>query len=85
MKTTVLTILAIVLFFSYCLSQTPISGGNVSGTWTLAGSPYLIQGAIMIPNDSTLRDCNKIYRTFVKKTNEREVIRKIPKIISTIE
>lgn len=34
--------------------QTTISGGTVSGTWTPAGSPYLIQGGIMIPNDSTL-------------------------------
>ncbi|MBI4649318.1 MAG: right-handed parallel beta-helix repeat-containing protein [Bacteroidia bacterium] len=34
--------------------QTPIPGGNVSGTWTLTGSPYLIQGAIMIPNGQTL-------------------------------
>ncbi|MEI6767006.1 MAG: right-handed parallel beta-helix repeat-containing protein [Bacteroidota bacterium] len=38
-------------FFS---SATNIPGGNVSGTWTLGGSPYLIQGAIMIPDGSTL-------------------------------
>jgi len=36
------------------LSQTTIPTGNVSGIWTLAGSPYLIQGSIQIPNDSTL-------------------------------
>ena len=35
-------------------AQTNIPGGNVSGTWTVAGSPYLIQASIMIPNDSTL-------------------------------
>ena len=35
-------------------SQTSIPGGNVYGTWTLAGSPYLVQASIMIPNDSTL-------------------------------
>ena len=35
-------------------SQTSIPGGNVYGTWTLAGSPYLVQGSIMIPDDSTL-------------------------------
>ena len=35
-------------------AQTPVPGGNVSGTWALTGSPYLIQGAIIIPNDSTL-------------------------------
>ena len=35
-------------------SQTSIPAGSVSGTWTLAGSPYLIQGTIQIANDSTL-------------------------------
>jgi len=35
-------------------AQTVVPGGNVFGTWTLAGSPYLIQGSIQIPNDSTL-------------------------------
>ena len=35
-------------------AQTTVPGGYVYGTWTLAGSPYLIQGSIMVPNDSTL-------------------------------
>jgi hypothetical protein len=35
-------------------AQTAIVAGNVSGNWTLAGSPYLIQGNIIVPNDSTL-------------------------------
>ena len=35
-------------------SQTSIAAGNVSGNWTLVGSPYLIQGHIIIPTDSTL-------------------------------
>ena len=35
-------------------SQTIIPGGYVSGTWTAAGSPYLIQGNITIHTDSTL-------------------------------
>lgn len=34
--------------------QTIIPGGTVSGTWQTSGSPYLVQGTIMIPNDSTL-------------------------------
>lgn len=34
--------------------QTFVPGGAVSGTWTLSGSPYFIQGAILIPNDSIL-------------------------------
>lgn len=36
------------------LAQTTIPGGNVSGTWTAAGSPYLVQGNIAIHTDSTL-------------------------------
>ncbi|MFN8115377.1 MAG: right-handed parallel beta-helix repeat-containing protein [Bacteroidia bacterium] len=35
-------------------SQTVVSGGVVSGTWTKVNSPYLIQGAIMIANGTTL-------------------------------
>ena len=35
-------------------AQTNIPGGIVNGNWTISGSPYLIQGAIMIPNGSTL-------------------------------
>lgn len=41
--------------WSYTLvAQTNVPGGNVSGTWTLAGSPYNIQGSIQIQNASTL-------------------------------
>lgn len=47
-----LTIL--VLLFNVGYAQTPINGGTVSGTWTQAGSPYLINGSIMVPNGSTL-------------------------------
>lgn len=35
-------------------SQTIVPGGAVSGNWPVSGSPYLIQGAIMVANDSTL-------------------------------
>jgi hypothetical protein len=35
-------------------AQTIVPGGNVSGTWTAAGSPYLVQGNITIQADSTL-------------------------------
>jgi hypothetical protein len=36
------------------ISQTTIAGGSVYGNWTLAGSPYIINGSIQVPNDSTL-------------------------------
>jgi type IX secretion system substrate protein/parallel beta helix pectate lyase-like protein len=45
------------LALAFCLNgkaQTTIPGGYVYGTWTLAGSPYLIQGSLEVPNDSTL-------------------------------
>ncbi len=35
-------------------AQTIIPPGDVSGTWTLGGSPYLINGEITIPNGLTL-------------------------------
>jgi hypothetical protein len=36
------------------LGQTSIPAGNVSGVWTISGSPYNIQGNIQIPNGATL-------------------------------
>ncbi len=35
-------------------AETIIPGGNVSGIWNAAGSPYLIQGNITIPDHETL-------------------------------
>ena len=35
-------------------AQTHIPGGDVSGTWTIDGSPYIIDGHISVPIDSTL-------------------------------
>ncbi|MBL7086624.1 MAG: right-handed parallel beta-helix repeat-containing protein [Candidatus Cloacimonetes bacterium] len=35
-------------------AQTHIPGGDVSGTWTIEGSPYIIEGHISVPIDSTL-------------------------------
>ena len=54
MKKLLLLLSFCILHFSFCSAQTNIPGGNVSGTWTVAGSPYLIQGSIQILNDSTL-------------------------------
>lgn len=36
------------------LGQTNIPGGDVYGVWDLAGSPYLIEESVTIPNDSSL-------------------------------
>ncbi|HLF14563.1 MAG TPA: right-handed parallel beta-helix repeat-containing protein [Bacteroidota bacterium] len=49
----------LVLFFLLTITvhsntQTIIPPGNVSGTWTLSGSPYQVTGDVTIPNDSTL-------------------------------
>jgi hypothetical protein len=54
MKKIFVAIAAIISMYSYSSAQTIIPAGNVSGTWTFAGSPYFIQGAIMIPNNTTL-------------------------------
>ena len=35
-------------------ADTIVPGGYVSGTWTAAGSPYLVQGDITVHADSTL-------------------------------
>lgn len=43
------------LLFTFGLTaSTTIPAGNVSGTWTLAGSPYLAQGNIQIADANTL-------------------------------
>ena len=47
-----LSILLTISGISY--ADTHIPAGNVSGTWTYANSPYIIDGEINIPVDSTL-------------------------------
>jgi len=44
----------ILIAINCSFSQTHIPGGNVSGTWTQANSPYFIDGNIAIGNSSTL-------------------------------
>lgn len=46
--------LLLVLGLKNSFSQTFIQAGSVSGIWTLANSPYLIQGNIMVPDGLTL-------------------------------
>jgi len=53
MKTILLSLIAV--FFSIAIySQTPVPPGPISGTWTLAGSPYLIMGETTIDSGTTL-------------------------------
>ncbi len=42
------------LYASMSIASTIVPGGIVSGTWTLAGSPYLIQGNIQVSNGTNL-------------------------------
>ncbi|MBL7148510.1 MAG: chitobiase/beta-hexosaminidase C-terminal domain-containing protein [Candidatus Cloacimonetes bacterium] len=53
MKNSIIVLLFLLLN-SYIIADTNIPAGNVSGTWTLNGSPYLIEGEITIPNEQTL-------------------------------
>ncbi|TAF74386.1 MAG: T9SS C-terminal target domain-containing protein [Bacteroidetes bacterium] len=49
-----LKLLLLILVSFNLIAQTNILTGNVSGNWSLSGSPYLIQGNILIPDGSTL-------------------------------
>ena len=54
-KNKVLVLLLLILIgINKSYGFTNVPGGTVSGTWTLSGSPYLVQGAIMIANGTTL-------------------------------
>lgn len=48
------TLLFLFVAINIGFSQTTISGGSVFGHWPLSGSPYIINGSIQVPNDSTL-------------------------------
>jgi len=46
--------LAFLMLFASILHATDVPGGNVSGTWTLANSPYIVNGDITIQGGNTL-------------------------------
>ena len=48
-------IIAFLIVSSPAIAQTTIPGGSVSGTWNLAGSPYLVQGEIQVDFGSSLQ------------------------------
>ena len=47
-------IILLIVLSANSFTQTYINQGNVSGNWVTTKSPYLIQGDITVPNDSTL-------------------------------
>ncbi len=47
-------IIVIIANWSFLFSQTSIPAGNVAGTWDISGSPYLIEGDIIIPINEEL-------------------------------
>ncbi len=54
MKKIYILFISFIFLFNFATAQTNIPGGAVSGNWTLSGSPYLIQGSILIQNGNTL-------------------------------
>lgn len=50
----ILSILILLRFASSLIAQTIVPGGLVSGTWPTSGSPYLVQGNLLIANGTSL-------------------------------
>ncbi|MCK4338551.1 MAG: right-handed parallel beta-helix repeat-containing protein [Candidatus Cloacimonetes bacterium] len=47
-------LISLITFTSLSFADTHIPGGNVNGIWTFVNSPYIIDGEINIPIDTTL-------------------------------
>jgi len=43
-----------VFIVHFLIADTHIPAGDVSGTWTIDGSPYIVDGYVIVPVDSTL-------------------------------
>ena len=50
----IILLLTAILIYTVSSASTSIPAGNISGTWTLGGSPYLIQGDVTVPSGSSL-------------------------------
>jgi len=48
------SIICLLILFHSSFGQTVVPEGPVSGLWTSVGSPYLVEGNIVIPTDSSL-------------------------------
>jgi hypothetical protein len=49
-----ISVLITAIMMSFAWGETIINGGSVSGTWTPAGSPYVILSNVVVMTDSTL-------------------------------
>lgn len=55
MKKSILWLISLTcLFTCHTAAQTMVEGGVVSGIWTKAGSPYIINGTVSVPAESVL-------------------------------
>ncbi|MCD4696717.1 MAG: hypothetical protein K8S16_10810, partial [Bacteroidales bacterium] len=54
MRKRILIPLSLFFLSLFAQGQTVIPGGSVNGSWQLDGSPYLIQGSILIEDGETL-------------------------------
>ena len=65
------------LLFLFCLSnldvvgQTTVPAGSVSGSWNASGSPYLIQGSVIIPDGQT---GSRIIPSYVSFSDEEKLV-----------
>ena len=50
----ILPVMLFLIAFNWLKADTPVAAGNQSGTWTKAGSPYILAGNITIPAGQTL-------------------------------
>src|SRR5438128_315876 len=50
----ILPFIILIFFSSIAFAQTIVPGGVVSGVWSQSGSPYLVQGNLLVANGATL-------------------------------
>ena len=65
MKIKIAVVLIVLCFV--CYAETHIPAGEVSGTWNIAGSPYLIESGINVPENNTLNIEPGVVITFINE------------------